>query len=137
MAGQLVSLTYNGVAHSVAHGLGLAFGVHHGTANAVALPWSIRFNAGHAPSAEGYARCAEAFGLPPAPSAEAAAHAFADALERFIEGLGLPTRLATLGLGPTDLGHLADLAFADPSHGPNPVAVSSAEHLARALEPLL
>ena len=56
MAGQLVSLTFSGVAHAVAHALGLGWDVHHGTANAVTLAWSIRFNAPHPPSAARYAR---------------------------------------------------------------------------------
>ncbi len=137
MAGQLVSLSYNGVAHAVAHGLGLGWGVHHGTANAVALPWSIRFNAGHAPSAAAYARCAEAFGLPPSPSAEAAALALASAVESFVAGLGLPTRLGALGVHAADLPRLAALAFADPSHGPNPVPVETAVQLEGALASLL
>jgi alcohol dehydrogenase class IV len=137
MAGQLVSLTFSGVAHAVAHALGLGWGVHHGTANAVTLPWSIRFNAAHSPSAAMYARCAEAFGLPPSASAEAAARGLADAIERFEADLGLPTRLGALRLGAADLHRLAELAFADPSHGPNPVEVKQAAELEKALESLL
>jgi alcohol dehydrogenase class IV len=137
MAGQLVSLTFSGVAHAVAHALGLGWGVHHGTANAVVLPWSIRFNASHAPSAAMYARCAEAFGVPAAASAEATALAFADAIERFTSGLGLPTRLGALGIGAADLPKVAALAFADPSHGPNPVEVKAAAELEKALASLL
>jgi alcohol dehydrogenase class IV len=137
MAGQLVSLTYSGVAHAVAHALGLGFGVHHGTANAVTLPWSIRFNAAHPASAAMYARCAAAFGLPPSPSDEAAALALADATARFAADLGLSTRLSALGLRAADLPRLAGLAFADPSHGPNPVKVEGATDLEKALESLL
>jgi alcohol dehydrogenase class IV len=137
MAGQLVSLTGGGVARAVAHGLGLGFGVHHGTGNAVALPWSIRFNAPHAPSAARYARCAEAFGLPKESSDEAAAHALASALERFAQGLGLPTRLGALGVPGADLPRLARLSFADPSHGSNPLQVDSTALLEKALESLL
>ncbi len=137
MAGQLVSLTYSGVAHAVAHALGLGWGVHHGTGNAVALAWSIRFNASDAASAAAYARCAEAFGLPAASSDTAAAHALADAVERFVSGLGLPTRLSAVGLAAADLPRLAALAFANPSHGPNPVKVESAAALEAALAALL
>jgi alcohol dehydrogenase class IV len=137
MAGQLVSMTYSGVAHAVAHALGLGWGVHHGTGNAVALPWSIRFNAGDPASAAGYARCAAAFGLEAQPSDEAAALALADALERFTHDLGLPVRLSALGLTAADLPKVAALAFADPSHGPNPVAVKSADELREALERLI
>lgn len=137
MAGQLVSMTFSGVAHAVAHALGLGWGVHHGTANAITLPWSIRFNAAHAPSAAMYAHCAEAFGVARASSDEAAARVLADAVERFAGDLGLPTRLGAVGLAARDLPKLAELAFADPSHGPNPIKVGSAADLAKALESLL
>jgi alcohol dehydrogenase class IV len=121
----------------VGHALGLGWNVHHGTANAVTLPWSIRFNAADAPSAARYARCASAFGLPPAATDHAAALAFADAVERFAGDLGLATRLGALGLSASDLPRLADLAFADPSHGPNPVPVPSAAALEEALARLV
>jgi alcohol dehydrogenase class IV len=137
MAGQLVSLTFNGVAHAVAHALGIGWSVHHGTGNAIALPWSIRFNASDPASAAMYARCAEAFGLPRAPSNEAAAHAFADAVEKLVSDLGLPTRLSRAGLSAGDLPRVAELAFADPSHGPNPVKIAGAAELEKALESLL
>ena len=137
MAGQLVSQTYSGVAHAIAHALGLGWSVHHGTGNAVALAWSIRFNAGDAASAAAYARCAAAFGLPLASSDEAAARALADAVERFTASLGLPASLGAVGLSAADLPRLAALAFADPSHGPNPVKVESAGALEKALETLL
>ena len=137
MAGQLVSLTYGGVAHAVAHALGLGWSVHHGTGNAIALAWSIRFNAADAASAAAYARCAEAFGLPSASSDRAAAFALADGVERFVSDLGLPTRLSAVGLAQADLPRLATLAFADPSHGPNPVKVESAAALEGALGALV
>jgi len=137
MAGQLVSLTFVGVAHAVAHALGAGFSVHHGTANAIALPWSVRFNASDAHAAAQYARCAAAFGVPARGSDEATALAFADALEAFAAALGLPTRLSGVGVGRQDLPRLAELAFADPSHGPNPVKVASAADLEVKLETLL
>jgi alcohol dehydrogenase class IV len=130
MAGQLVSMTFSGVSHAVAHALGVGWGVHHGTANAVGLPFSVRFNARDPASAAIYAECAAALGVP------RDAGAFADELDRFIASLGLPRRLGELGLGASDLPRLAELAFADPSHGPNPVAVASAAELERALAEL-
>ncbi len=119
MAGQLVSMTFSGVAHAVAHALGLGWGVHHGTGNAVALAWSIRFNAADPPSAAAYARCAAAFGVPAAPPRprRPSARALADAVRgaRFAADLGLPARLGALGLGTRRTSpRLAALAFADP-----------------------
>jgi alcohol dehydrogenase len=134
MAGQLVSMTFSGVAHAVAHAMGIGWGIHHGTANAIALPWSVRFNANSAPSAAMYARAARAFGLD---GATTGALAFANDLERFVQSLGLPTRLGEVGITRDDVPRLAALAFADPSHGPNPVKVEDTSTLERALVPLL
>jgi alcohol dehydrogenase class IV len=137
MAGQLVSMTFTGVAHAVAHALGVGWGVHHGTANALLLPWAIRFNAGHPEAAAMYARCAGAFGLPDAGDDRAAALAFADAVEQLVRDLGLPTRLGVLGVGAGDLRRLGELAFADPSHSTNPVKVDGAHVFAESLQALL
>ncbi|HVY47552.1 MAG TPA: iron-containing alcohol dehydrogenase [Minicystis sp.] len=137
MAGQLVSMTFSGVAHAVAHALGVGFRVHHGTGNAVALPWSVRFNAEDARAAAQSARCAAAFGVAPQADDRATALAFADALEAFVASLGLATRLAGVGVGRADLPRVAELAFADPSHGPNPVKVESAATFETALASLL
>jgi alcohol dehydrogenase class IV len=137
MAGQLVSMAFPGVAHAVAHALGVGWGVHHGTANALLLPWSIRFNAGHPEAAVMYARCAAAFGLPAAGEDRAAALAFADAVERLVSDLGLATRLGALGVGAADLRRLAALAFADPSHSTNPARVEGAHVFEESLRALL
>lgn len=138
MAGQLVSMTYSGVSHAVAHGLGVGFSVHHGTGNAIALPWSIRQNARDPQAAALYSRAAEAFGAGgDEESATARAEHLADAIEQFSADLGLPTRLSQVGLAAGDLKRLAELAFADPSHRPNPVAIPSAQALESALESLL
>ncbi len=137
MAGQLVSMTFVGAAHAVAHALGVGYGVHHGTGNAIALAWSVRLNAKEPRAAAQYARCADAFGVPRAATDEATALALADAFERFVASLGLPTRLAGAGIARADLARLAALAFADPSHHANAVAIASAAALESALDPLL
>lgn len=135
MAGQLVSMTFSGVSHAVAHGLGVGWNVHHGTGNAIALPWSIRYNA-RSPEADAlYARAAEAFGVDT--TGAGAAERLADAIERFTADLGLPTRLSQIGLSAADLPRLAELAYADPSHRPNPLPVPAAQALEEALGGLL
>jgi alcohol dehydrogenase class IV len=136
MAGQLVSMTFSGISHAVAHALGIGFRVHHGTANGIALPWSIRFNAA-SPAAEGYARCAEAFGIPRRIDDVPTALALADAVEELVASLGLPTRLSQVGVGADQLPALAALAFADPSHRTNPVSLPSADVLVDHLQALL
>jgi len=137
MAGQVVSMGPSGVAHAAANALGVGWGIHHGTASAALLPWSIRFNAGHAGAAAMYARCAAAFGVPAGKDDESTAHALADAVERFAADLGLSTRLGALGVAAGDLKRLGELAFADPSHALNPVQVKDASAFSNALQTIL
>lgn len=137
MAGQLVSTTYVGVCHAVAHAMGVGWGVHHGTANGIALPWTIRFNTKHPGAAAMYARCAREFEVDTSGEPEVVALRFADEVERFIGELGLPTTLSGAGLGAADVPRLAALAFADSAHGPNPVKVPSAQGLEVALASLI
>lgn len=132
MAGQLVAMTFSGVSHALAHALGVGFGVHHGTANAIGLPWSVRFNAKNAEAAAMYARCADAFG-----ERDRSPEGLARALDHFIADVGLPLKLSEVGVTRADLPKLAALAFADPSHGPNPVAVESAAAFEAALESIV
>lgn len=137
MAGQLVSMTFSGVSHAVAHGLGIGWGVHHGTANAIALPWSIRLNAKGAEHAALYGRAAEAFGVETEADPARTAARLADSIEAFVAELGLPGRLSQVGLTAGDLPRLAEIAYADPSHKPNPLSIASARELEDALASLL
>jgi alcohol dehydrogenase class IV len=134
MAGQLVSMTMNGVAHAIAHALGAGWGVHHGAGNAIALPWSIRYNCRSPDASAMYARCADAWGLPRLGDDVNTALTFADAVEQFISELGLATRLRAVQLGPSDLRRLAELAYADAAHQPNPVRMAGPEELEVALQ---
>ena len=73
--------------------------------------------------------------MPATGDPQGAAHALADAVESFVAECGLPTTLTGLGVGASaeELKRLAGLAFADPSHQPNPVAIESPAALEEAL----
>lgn len=101
-----------GACHSLAHPLSSEHGVHHGLANALCLPAVLRFNASAA--AERLARIAQLLGAASEPLA------CADAVAALRRRLGLADGLAAVGIQPTHLSRLADLAVADACHTGNP-----------------
>jgi alcohol dehydrogenase class IV len=106
-----------GVVHSLAHPLSQLLDTHHGLANAVNLPYGMRFNlSGFEPR---FAAMAHAFGIKGGDG-----NALIDALFALNERLGLPTRLSGIGVGEEHLEELSDLAFADFCHPNNPKPVT-------------
>jgi 4-hydroxybutyrate dehydrogenase len=106
-----------GAAHSLSHPLSSLCGLHHGTANALTLPATMDFNAARKPGL--YARVGEAIGIPGASDALAIA-----AVRKLLADVGLPGGLRARGVKESQLGALADQAFADPCHRTNPVPVT-------------
>ncbi len=113
-----------GVVHSLAHPLSSLLDTHHGLANAVNLPYGMRFNASVVPDA--FKRMALAFEL---------SNPGADSLVRYLFGLNAalgipPTQIASLlqtqniGVKTEHIETLADLAFEDFAHPNNPQPVS-------------
>jgi len=109
-----------GVVHSLAHPLSQLLDTHHGLANAVNLPYGMKFNL------EGFESrfevMADAFGMKGGNGTQ-----LIDALFKLNERLGLPTRLSGIGVREEHLDELADLAFADFCHPNNPKPVSRAD----------
>ncbi|HEU5060026.1 MAG TPA: iron-containing alcohol dehydrogenase [Kofleriaceae bacterium] len=113
-----------GAAHSMAHALGTEFGVHHGLANAVCLPATIRFN-GEVDSAQ-YARVAQALGLTPGDDPAGQVATF---LEEFQKSIGITQRLRDFGIKDIDLPRLAAKALEDSNHQTNPRKVTGGDFL--------
>jgi len=105
-----------GVVHSLAHPLSSLLDTHHGLANAVNLPYGMRFNIGG--SEEKFRRIAQVMGL-----SGQDGEAVVERLFAFNEEVGLPTRLREIGVKEEHIGTLADLAFADFAHPNNPKPV--------------
>lgn len=109
-----------GVVHSLAHPMSQLLDTHHGLANAVNLPYGMRFNLS---GFEGrFEAMAYAFGLKGGNGTQ-----LIDALFALNERLGLPTRLRDVGVEEKHLEELSDLAFADFCHPNNPKPVPRAD----------
>jgi maleylacetate reductase len=94
--------------HAMAQAVGGAYGLPHGTLNAICLPAALRFNEALVP--EAIQRFADAIGAPDDP---------ARAVEELAR-LGGPTRLRELGVPESDLASLASTAAARHGNQANP-----------------
>lgn len=108
-----------GAIHSISHPAGAMYGVHHGLANAVVMPYVLKFNR---PAIEDrMTRLARLLGLPDPGF---------DAVQNWILGLrrdlGIPHSFAEAGVPGDDADTLADAAAKDPTAPGNPVTVDAA-----------
>jgi alcohol dehydrogenase class IV len=106
-----------GVVHSLAHPLSSLLDTHHGLANAVNLPYGMRYNIGGCE--EKFGRIASTMRLPGRDG-----EAVVERLFGFNQEVGLPVRLRDIGVRGEHIETLADLAFADFAHPNNPKPVS-------------
>ena len=106
-----------GVVHSLAHPMSSLLDTHHGLANAVNLPYGMRFNI--AGCEEKFRSIARTMELP-----REDGEAVVERLFELNKELGLPVRLRDVGVCDEHLGTLADLAVADFCHPNNPKQVT-------------
>jgi alcohol dehydrogenase class IV len=106
-----------GVVHSLAHPMSSLLDTHHGLANAINLPYGMRFNAPGLDDA--FSQMAGAMNLQDKTAAAVVAHLF-----ELNKQLGMPTQLRDAGVKDEHIETLADLAFADFCHPNNPRPVT-------------
>ena len=106
-----------GVVHSLAHPLSSLLDTHHGLANAVNLPYGMRFNI--AGQEEQFKRMAHAMRLPDETGESVVEHLF-----KLNKQLGLPVKLRDIGVKEEHIETLSDLALADFCHPNNPRPVT-------------
>lgn len=106
-----------GVVHSLAHPLSSLLDTHHGLANAVNLPYGMRFNYPGFESA--FRRMCRTMEINGDTGEAMIEHLFA-----LNKSIGLPVRLSAIGVKAEHIETLADLAFADFCHPNNPKPVS-------------
>jgi alcohol dehydrogenase class IV len=106
--------------HALSHPIGALAGSHHGLTNAVLMPYVLRFN--RSAIEPRIAALAAYLGLQPA-----SFDGFLDWILALRRDLGIPARLAELGVKADQLERLAAMAEADPSAGGNPLPFGAAE----------
>ncbi len=106
-----------GVVHSLAHPMSALLDTHHGLANAVNIPYGMRFNIKG--SEDKFRRIARTLGL-----AEETGEAVVNYLFDLNTRIGVPHKLREVGVGKEHIETLADLAVADFAHPNNPRPVS-------------
>ncbi len=108
-----------GAVHALANTLGGHFGIHHGTANALFLPYVMDFNLSAAP--ERFARIAQALGEDVAGlSAEDAARRASERVHRLAEETGVPRTLTELDIPEDAIPALATDALGQADLPGNP-----------------
>jgi alcohol dehydrogenase class IV len=105
-----------GVVHSLAHPLSSLLDTHHGLANAVNLPYGMRFN--HLGLEDKFRRVARSMDLK-----EENGEAVVKSLFELNGRIGLPVKLRDIGVKQEHIETLSDLAFADFCHPNNPKPV--------------
>jgi hypothetical protein len=106
-----------GVTHSCAHALSTVCDTHHGLANGVMLPATMRFNLDAAP--EKFLRMARVVN----PSATQGA-ALIDWIVELSTAIGIPSSLTELGVSAATVKRLASVAIEDTCHSFNPKSVT-------------
>jgi alcohol dehydrogenase class IV len=108
-----------GIVHAIAHAIGGAFDVHHGTANSIILPYGMQFNSVAVPNR--FARIARAMGVNSGgrPEEDVIADGI-DAVRLLAVDCDLPTRLRDVGLPEDALPTLAEAALGDATIFTNP-----------------
>ncbi|MGD1894299.1 MAG: iron-containing alcohol dehydrogenase [Cyclobacteriaceae bacterium] len=106
-----------GVVHSMAHPLSALLDMHHGLANAICIPYGLRFNIDG--FEDRFAVMAQAIGL-----TNHSGEAVIQALLNLNQKIGLPTRLSEQGVREEHIDELATLASEDFAHPNNPKPVS-------------
>ncbi|HVM90046.1 MAG TPA: iron-containing alcohol dehydrogenase [Puia sp.] len=109
-----------GVVHSLAHPLSSLLDTHHGLANAINLPYGMKFNI--TGFEDRFRRMARAMELKNESGEGVVEH-----LLEMNKQIGLPVKLRDIGVKEEHLETLADLGFADFCHPNNPKPVSRAD----------
>jgi alcohol dehydrogenase class IV len=96
------------ITHSMSHPCGARYGVPHGVANAINLPWTIEYNAaGGEAIADRLRLIAELLGIEAAGTGPEVGKALADRIRELTARLGLPRSLSEVGVPEEGVTQLA------------------------------
>lgn len=131
LAGMAFSNALLGIVHSMAHKTGAAFStghIPHGCANAIYLPYVIKYNAKN--GASRYAEIAKAVGLTGA-NDEELTKKLCDKIDEFNVKLNIPRTLKEFGIDESEFNEkitkIAELAVGDACTGSNPRPITPVE----------
>lgn len=132
LAGMAFSNALLGIVHSMAHKTGAAFStghITHGCANAMYLPYVIKYNAKDPVAAKRYAEIARRTGLPGA-SEKALINSLCEKIDDFNVQLSIPKTLKEFGIKEEEfkekIAGISALAIEDACTGSNPRAIDAA-----------
>ncbi len=106
-----------GAMHSLSHPCGSVLGTHHGTTNAVVMPYVLEFNC---QSIEDRLAALARYLDLPNPSADAVIHWVLDLRKR----IDIPHTLSDLGVDNSHINKFSEMAMIDPSTATNPVQMT-------------
>lgn len=107
-----------GAIHALSHPVGAVYNTHHGTTNAVVMPFVLDFNR---PAIEKpIARAADYLGI------AGGFDGFHAQIMALRASLSIPTGLAVMGVEAGRLDELTEMALLDPSCGGNPIELTAA-----------
>jgi alcohol dehydrogenase class IV len=128
MAGVAFSNSLLGVVHAIAHAIGGKYHIHHGTLNALILPYAMEFNSVVAP--ERYVRIAWAMGVHAGGRSDKEVIADGvNAVRTLAADCGLPLRLRDVEVPEEALPELAALSIVEPAIFNNPRIATEEELL--------
>ena len=132
LAGMAFSNALLGIVHSMAHKTGAAFStghIPHGCANAIYLPYVIKYNAKDKVAASRYAEIARRMGLP-GTSEKALINSLCAKIDEFNAKMNIPKTPKEFGINEEEfkekLDKIAELAVGDACTGSNPRAIDPA-----------
>ena len=106
-----------GAIHALSHPIGAVYNTHHGMTNAVVMPPVLRMN--RPAIEERIARAADYMGI------GGGFDGFYDYVLKLRADLGVPDKLAELGVGRDRIDEMTAMALEDPSAGGNPVKMTA------------
>ena len=132
LAGMAFSNALLGIVHSMAHKTGAAFStghITHGCANAMYLPYVIKYNAKDPIAEKRYAEIARRVGLP-GTSEQALINSLCEKIDDFNVKLSIPKTLKEFGIIEDEfkekIAKISELAVGDACTGSNPRAIDPA-----------
>lgn len=110
-----------GAMHALAHPLGALYDAHHGLLNAILMPYVLQAN--RSAIEEPMARLARYLDLP-----KGGFDGVLDWVLSLRDGVGIPNRLADIGIDDQQVERVGKMAADDPSAGSNPIAFDAAQY---------